>query len=80
MNYLQSAQALYEQMVRDRRHLHQHPEVGMDLPETCSYVMARLTEMAISPGGWEGRHRHRDRKARREGVPAPGRYGRSAHA
>lgn len=32
MNYLQSAQALYEQMVRDRRHLHQHPEVGMDLP------------------------------------------------
>ena len=28
MNYLQSAQALYEQMVRDRRHLHQHPEVG----------------------------------------------------
>ena len=47
MNYLQSAQALYEQMVRDRRHLHHHPEVGMDLPETCSYVMARLTEM-----GW----------------------------
>ena len=49
MNYLQSAQALYEQMVRDRRHLHQHPEVGMDLPETCSYVMARLTEMGYQP-------------------------------
>ena len=41
-------------MVRDRRHLHQHPEVGMDLPETCSYVMARLTEMGYQPGGWEG--------------------------
>ncbi len=49
MNYLQSAQALYEQMVQDRRHLHQHPEVGMDLPETCSYVMARLTEMGYQP-------------------------------
>ena len=49
MNYLQSAQALYEQMVRDRRHLHQHPEVGMDLPETCSYIMARLTEMGYQP-------------------------------
>ena len=49
MNYLQGAQALYEQMVRDRRHLHQHPEVGMDLPETCSYVMARLTEMGYQP-------------------------------
>ena len=49
MNYLQSAQALYEQMVRDRRHLHQHPEVGMDLPETCSYVMARLAEMGYQP-------------------------------
>ena len=49
MNYLQSAQALYEQMVRDRRHLHQHPEVGMDLPETWSYIMARLTEMGYQP-------------------------------
>ena len=53
MNYLQSAQALYEQMVRDRRHLHQHPEVGMDLPETCAYVMARLTgtvKVLFQPG------------------------------
>lgn len=49
MSYLQRAQELYEQMVRDRRHLHQHPEVGMDLPETVEYVMRRLTGMGYQP-------------------------------
>ena len=45
MSYLQRAQELYEQMVSDRRYLHQHPEVGMELPETTEYVIKRLTEM-----------------------------------
>ena len=45
MSYLQRAQELYEQMVSDRRYLHQHPEVGMELPETTEYVIKRLSEM-----------------------------------
>lgn len=49
MNYLQRAQELYEQMVEDRRYLHQHPEVGMELPETTEYVIKRLTEMGCQP-------------------------------
>ena len=49
MSYLQRAQELYEQMVSDRRYLHQHPEVGMELPETTEYVIKRLTEMGYQP-------------------------------
>lgn len=49
MNYLKKAQNLYEQMVKDRRFLHQHPEVGMDLPETTTYVIQRLRDMGYEP-------------------------------
>lgn len=49
MSYLQRAQELYEQMVSDRRYLHQHPEVGMELPETTEYVIKRLAEMGCQP-------------------------------
>lgn len=49
MNYLEKAQNLYDQMVKDRRFLHQHPEVGMDLPETTAYVIQRLKEMGYEP-------------------------------
>ena len=49
MSYLTRAQELYEQMVQDRRYLHQYPEVGMDLPETTNYVMKRLTDMGYQP-------------------------------
>lgn len=36
-----------EAIVRDRRWLHQHPEVGFDLPETCAYVRGRLEAMGL---------------------------------
>lgn len=49
MNYLQGSQVLYEQVVRNRRYFHQHPEAGMNLPETCAYVMARLIEVGYQP-------------------------------
>ena len=41
------AQELQEQIVRDRRALHQIPEIGMDLPRTCAYVEKQLDEMGI---------------------------------
>ena len=41
------AEALKEQMIQDRRYLHQIPELGMDLPQTSAYIKKRLNEMGI---------------------------------
>lgn len=42
------AKALQEQIVADRRYLHQIPEVGMNLPESAAYIEKRLSEMGIA--------------------------------
>lgn len=47
--FLKRAQALTDSMLKDRRWLHQHAEVGDDLPETCAYVMKRLRELGLEP-------------------------------
>lgn len=44
---LEEAKGLQEQIVADRRYLHQIPEVGMDLPESAAYIEKRLSEMGI---------------------------------
>lgn len=36
-----------KQLITDRRHLHQHPEIGFDLPATQKYVQERLSAMGI---------------------------------
>ena len=41
------AYELKEQIVRDRRYLHQIPEIGTDLPKTSAYIKKRLDEMGI---------------------------------
>lgn len=41
------AQELREQIIQDRRYLHQIPEIGTDLPETSAYIKQRLDEMGI---------------------------------
>ena len=43
----QEAKALQDQIVADRRYLHQIPEVGMDLPESAAYIEARMADMGI---------------------------------
>lgn len=43
------ANALSSYLVETRRYLHQHPEVGMDLPNTKRFVMEALAEMGLSP-------------------------------
>lgn len=48
-DFLDEAEALADQMVADRRWLHQHPECGYDLFETSSYVCRRLESMGLSP-------------------------------
>ncbi|NLJ59063.1 MAG: amidohydrolase [Tissierellia bacterium] len=46
---LKEAKALQEVIVKDRRYLHQHPELGMDLPITSAYIAKRLKEMGYEP-------------------------------
>lgn len=41
------AYTLKDQITKDRRCLHQMPEIGTDLPETSAYIKKRLDEMEI---------------------------------
>lgn len=41
------AGSIREQIVTDRRNLHQIPEIGTDLPQTSAYIKKRLDEMGI---------------------------------
>lgn len=45
----QEAQALLPDLHRWRRDLHQMPEVGLQLPQTASYVFAELQKMGYEP-------------------------------
>lgn len=38
-----------ENLVKDRRYLHSHPETGFDLSETLKYVKSELTAMGYEP-------------------------------
>ena len=46
-NFLERAYELNEQLINDRRHLHKNPEVGLDLPNTKSYIIKRLSELGL---------------------------------
>ena len=46
---LEEAQDLLPTLLADRRYLHQHAEVGHDLPLTVEYVRSRLTAMGYAP-------------------------------
>lgn len=47
INFFEEAKNYEEQIIKDRRHLHKHPEVGFDLPHTQKYIQERLDEMEI---------------------------------
>ncbi|EXI62817.1 hypothetical protein MHD_06755 [Mannheimia granulomatis] len=49
MNYLHTAQSLYDEMVAHYRHLHQNPELGFDLPQTVAYIKQILQSYGIEP-------------------------------
>lgn len=48
-NLLNEAKALQDEIIKDRRYLHQHAELGMDLPVTSAYIIKRLKEMGYEP-------------------------------
>lgn len=53
MTLLPSADRFAE-MVAHREHLHRHPEVGIDLPETHQYVRSALERLGLQVDGGEG--------------------------
>lgn len=42
---LSEIESIRDELIADRRWLHQHPETGYDLPETVAYVRGRLEQM-----------------------------------
>lgn len=46
---LSSAQEIKQEILADRRTIHQNPEVGTHLPATKAYVMKRLIELGYEP-------------------------------
>ena len=49
MSLYQEACAMKDKIVADRRYFHQHPELGLDMPNTANYVEAALREMGYEP-------------------------------
>ena len=45
----QAAKEIEADTIANRRHLHQHPEVGLDLPHTCEFISEKLTEYGLFP-------------------------------
>ncbi|MGX7203483.1 amidohydrolase [Enterococcus plantarum] len=43
------ADSLEEELIHIRRHLHQNPEIGMELPNTVAFVKEKLTEYGYEP-------------------------------
>jgi len=48
MNILEHSKKYEEQIIKDRRYLHQYPEIGFELPNTQKYIQQRLDEMGIA--------------------------------
>ena len=49
MTFYDRAKELNEELVKNRRYLHQHAEVGLHLPMTKAYVIKKLQEYGIEP-------------------------------
>ena len=45
---LAEAEKIENDIIKDRRHIHQHPEVGFYLPDTADYIRQRLGQMGIA--------------------------------
>lgn len=47
IDFMKEANELNEDLLKDRRYLHQNPEIGMNLPKTTKYIRERLAEVGI---------------------------------
>ena len=46
---LKEAQNIQNELIKNRRYLHTHPETGFDITETKAYVKRELTDMGYTP-------------------------------
>lgn len=44
-NYFKEAEELKDELIKNRRHIHENPESGLELPQTKEYVMKYLKEI-----------------------------------
>lgn len=49
MSLYQEALAIKDTIIANRRYLHQHPELGLELPMTAAFVEEKLKEMGYEP-------------------------------
>lgn len=49
MGMYQEALAIKNEIVENRKHFHQNPELGLELPMTAAYVEEKLKEMGYEP-------------------------------
>ena len=49
MSIFNEAKAIYADLVKDRRYIHENAEIGFDMPFTSAYVKKRLGEMGYNP-------------------------------
>ena len=47
MNFAKRAEELSDQIIKDRRYLHQHPELSYKEKNTTAYLVASLKELGI---------------------------------
>ena len=48
-NLLEQANALKDELIRHRRHIHQNAETGFDTPKTKKYITECLEKMGYEP-------------------------------
>lgn len=49
MSMYNDALTIKEEIIANRRHLHQNPELGLELPKTAAFVEEKLKEMGYEP-------------------------------
>lgn len=48
-NIFLTAKSIKDEMIRNRRYLHENPELGDELPNTTAFVMDKLREIGLEP-------------------------------
>jgi amidohydrolase len=49
VNLLNEIENMKDTLIKDRRTLHQMPEIGFELDQTCAYIKKRLNELGYTP-------------------------------
>lgn len=79
MSYYDRALEMKDELVTNRRYLHENAEVGLTLPKTRAFIEEKLREYGIEPAALR-RGRDRTYRKGRQGVASESRYGRIGYA